>query len=51
MATDLESNTDHRTEISCLDLSRSRDGILEVVNVLPVPQYFHSFFLHQKKII
>lgn len=44
MATDLESNTAERTEVSCLDVSRSRDRALEVVNVLKVPQYFHFFF-------
>ena len=40
MGTDLESNPTHGAEVSCLDLSRSRDRNLEVVNVLMVPQYF-----------
>lgn len=34
MGTDLESNPTHRTEVSCLDLGRSRDRNLEVINVL-----------------
>lgn len=43
MAFDLESNTAHRTEISCLGLSRSRGGTLEVVDVLKVLQHLASF--------
>lgn len=50
MATDLESNTADRAEISCPDLSRSRGHNLEVVNVLKVPQYFH-FFNIKKQVI
>lgn len=41
MGTDLESNTAHRTEVSCLDLSRSCDRSLELVNVSMVPRDFH----------
>lgn len=49
MATDLENNTAHRTEISCLNLGHSRDRPLEVVIVLTVLKYFR-FSLHQKQI-
>ena len=49
MGTDLESSTAHRTEVSCLDLSRSRDRILELMNVLMAPQYFHFSFYIKKK--
>lgn len=49
MGTDLESNTAHRTKVSCLGLSCSRDRILEVVNVLMAPQNFHfSFYIKNK---
>lgn len=48
MGTDLESNTAHRTEVSCLDLSRSRDRMLEVVIFLTVPWYFTSFYIKNK---
>lgn len=34
MATDLESNTADRTEVSCPDLSRPRGRTLEILNVL-----------------
>lgn len=44
MGTDLESNTAHRTEVSCVDLSSSCDRSLEVVNVSMVPQDFHFPF-------
>lgn len=48
MATDLESNTADRTEVSCPDLSRSRGRTLEVLNVLTVPHYFHFFNIKNK---
>lgn len=38
MATDLESNTTDRTEVFCLDLSRSRDRALKVVTVFKALQ-------------
>lgn len=48
MGIDLESNQSHGAEVSCLDLSRSRDRCsLEVVKCLDVATvnfFFFSFF-------
>lgn len=44
MGTDLESNTAVRTEVSCLDLSRSCDRNLELENVSMVPRDSHFPF-------
>lgn len=49
MGTDLESNTAHRTEVYCLDLNRSSDRMLEVINVLTVPPYSHLSLYIKKK--
>lgn len=45
MGIDLECDTAHRTEVSCLDLSRSRDRrSLEVVKCLDVATVFFFLF-------